>query len=182
MIYLDNNSGNKMLGAAIKDASATMFYLEAAPGPAHRASKEANHALSQWRSKTASLLGKDAKNGDLVFTSGIAENAAIMCSTVTRALPEKGVLSSIADHSSITSLRLLAEHFHGWMRYYPITPKGTPDLDKFEEMLDPFAGLVYISLVNAETGVISPVAEMASIVKERCSALVFVDAHHGRSD
>jgi cysteine desulfurase len=175
MIYLDNNSGTP-LSAAAKEAIASTDPVAAHASPIHFAGRAAQQLLEDARAKVALLLGPDAAKGDIVFTSGIYENALTFVSSTVRALAEKGVLCCVADHASIVSLKPVCEHFGGWMRFYPITANGAIDLDEFKKYVERFTGLFFVSLVNSETGVINPVAAIAEHVKALSPAIVYVDA------
>lgn len=98
-----------------------------------------------------------AKASDIVITGGATEanNLAIL------GVPEGAVLYLITEHDSV---RRIAEKRSG--QPIKVLKNGIVDLDDLKAKLNDDVALISVSLANNELGVIQPLAEIASIVRE----------------
>ena len=141
------------------------------PSGSHRLARDARRAIDDARDAVAALVGLDA--GGVVFTSGGTEadnlavdgvlgadsGVAVCCST-----EHVAVLEPVRDSDGVV---------------LSVDAGGRIDLGALAETLDSVADIKLVSVmaVNNETGVISPVAEVASMVAERApGAVVHCDA------
>ena len=141
------------------------------PSGSHRLARDARRAIDDARDAVAALVGLDA--GGVVFTSGGTEadnlavdgvlgadsGVAVCCGTEHAA-----VLEPVRDSDGVV---------------LSVDAGGRIDLGALAETLDSVADIKLVSVmaVNNETGVISPVAEVASMVAERApGAVVHCDA------
>jgi cysteine desulfurase len=68
---------------------------------------------------------------------------------------------------------------HLGARIVPVAPNGVVDLDALASLLDPSVGLVSLMAANNEVGVVQPLAEAVSLVRELApGAVVHTDAVH----
>jgi cysteine desulfurase len=148
--YLDYNATAPLRPAARE----AMLRVLDSPGNAsspHGEGREARKTVEAARESVAALCGTVANQ--VIFTSGATEaNNAVL-----RAFAGGRVLVSSIEHPSILEALPDAEKI-------PVTGAGLIDLDAYDAMLrsGESPALVSIMLVNNETGVIQPVAEIAA--------------------
>ena len=145
---------------AMNDAAS----LEGNPASLHRAGRLARARLESDRTQLAGLFG--VESDDLVFTSGGTE-ANVMALHAA----QRPVLAGATEHDCIRSF-LPAD-----TAMIPVGPDGRVRLDCLETMLGATGEpvLVCLMLANNETGVIHPLAEVASLCR-RHQAWLHVDA------
>jgi cysteine desulfurase len=103
----------------------------------------------------------------VTFTSGATESI----NTILSGYRDKRILISAIEHPAvIAAAGKNAEKI-------PVTSDGIVDMDAYKKMLDNETppALVCVMLVNSETGVIQPIAEMAKLAHEKGS-IFFTDA------
>ena len=155
MIYLDYNATAPMK-PAVRTAVVEAMERHGNPSSVHRYGRTARRYVEESRAAVAALVG--VKAAQVIFTSGGTEaNATILRAY---AYTDSVRIVSAAEHDSVLasapdSLRL------------PVTADGVVDLAAAEEILRAALprSLVSVMLVNNETGVIQPVAEIARIAK-----------------
>lgn len=163
-VYLDYNAtapARPEVIAAVGEAMA----LPGNPSSVHTAGRQARRAVEDARSKVAQLAGTVAAN--VVFTSGATESNNI---ALRGWEDEKRVLTSAIEHPSVIEA-CEAERL-------PVTQEGKVDLTALEGLLqksDDRQALVSVMLVNNETGVIQPMAEIIALAHAH-GAVVHCDA------
>ncbi len=153
-IYLDYNASAPLLPQALAVMQATL----AQPGNAssiHGFGRHARQAVEQAREQVAALAGTHANQ--VAFTSGATESN----NAVLKHFAGQRILVSAIEHPSVLESAPDAERI-------PVTQAGVVDMAAFEKMLQASAppALVSVMLVNNETGVIQPVAELARLAKK----------------
>jgi cysteine desulfurase len=166
LIYLDHNATTPQKPAV----SEVIQYLSAFPGNAsaiHKAGREARRLIEDSRNTLAKALNAGARDV-IVFTAGATEanNMVLQRASVER------VLMSAIEHPSVLGGSAAAP-----VEIIPVLPSGIIDLEALDKML---AGntqqtLISVMLVNNETGVIQPVAEIVALAR-KYGALVHTDA------
>ncbi|MHB1130650.1 MAG: cysteine desulfurase family protein [Ilumatobacteraceae bacterium] len=172
--YLDHSATTPMLPEAI---AAMMPYLDgvyANPSGSHRFARQARQAIDEARDTVAAALG--CKAGEVVFTSGGTEGDN---SAVLGAVRRRGGMAvcSAAEHHAVLHC---VEHVHG--QVVRVNALGSVDVNALTETLtsasadDPVT-VVSIMAVNNEVGTITPMREIANIVREYAPhALLHSDA------
>lgn len=154
MTYLDHNATTP-LKPAVKAAMVEALEIGGNPSSVHRYGRMARRTMDEARAAVAGLMG--VKPAQVIFTSGGTEANALAlqgikaASTITSSIEHDAVLAN-----SVDALRL------------PVTRDGVVDLAEAAEMLKaaPAGSLVSVMMVNNETGVIQPVAEIAQLAKK----------------
>lgn len=167
-IYLDYNATAPLRPAVI---AVMMDVLSNGPGNAssiHGFGRAAKKTVEDARAHLAALINVDTQQ--IIFNSGATEGN----NTVLRfygASPAR-ILVSATEHPSVL---MAAQAMNA--EIIPVHANGMVDLDAFEKMCasSPAPALVSVMLVNNETGVINPVADVARIA-HACGAAVHVDA------
>jgi cysteine desulfurase len=146
----------------------------------HDYGQRARRAVEQARQQVAAAAG--ALRGDVIFTSGATESNNLAILGVAGAAPHaRGhvVTTAIEHHAVLEPVRELER------RGFEVTivqPEagGWVDAEAMRAAIRPDTLLVSMMHVNNETGVIQPVAELASLVeRDGLSCALHVDAAQG---
>ncbi|HEV7524354.1 MAG TPA: cysteine desulfurase family protein [Acidimicrobiia bacterium] len=179
-VYLDHAASTPMRPEAI---AAMLPFLADHPGNpsgAHGASRVSKTALEEARETVAAVCG--CRPQDVVFTGGGSEADNLAVKGAARAARSRddrldGVVTSGIEHKAVLGAcdRLAREGFR--VVRVPAAVSGVVDLDALAGALDEHTAVVSVMLVNNETGVRQPVAEIARLVRERAPhAVVHTDA------
>ena len=135
------------------------------PSSQHREGRAARAALEDARARTKAALGW---TGELIFTSGATEAAALAFSRARTGGPEPIV--SAVEHEAVLRQVPMARRFD-----LPVDALGRADLVVLAERLRASpASLVAVQHVNSETGVVQPLREIGDMVHASGGTL-FVD-------
>ena len=176
MIYLDYNATTP-LAPEVLDAMRP--YLDRHFGNAssiHAAGREARAAIDEARDRIARVLG--AKSHEIVFTSGGTESDNLAIIGLARGLAGQGrhVVTCATEHHAVLHACDFLEKREGFrVTRLPVDALGHIDLQQLRDAIDGGTTLVSIMSANNETGTLHPVAEIASICRER-GALFHSDA------
>ncbi len=176
--YLDWNATAPLSDAA-RCAMLDAYLLPGNASSVHAEGRAARAGLDRARRQVAALVGADPQH--VTFTSGATEAANLVLTPdyrMGRSLLAIGHLYvSAIEHPAVREGGRFAVH---QVSEIAVTSKGVVDLSALEKALaehDAAKGLpmVAVMLVNNETGVIQPVADVAKLVHARGGLLV-VDA------
>lgn len=180
--YLDHAATTPMCPEAVEAMRPFYDAAYANPSGAHRMARDAMRAVNDARDLLAELWG--AKPGEIVFCSGAteADNLAVFgVAKATNAVGSASAASSAASNhivcSAIEHPAVLApvERLRGMT--VGVDSLGVIDLDELAEAVDENTVLVSIMLVNNESGVIQPLAEVAEVLAQHApQAVLHTDA------
>ncbi len=129
----------------------------------HTDGRAARKIVEDARNDVAGLT--NVRPAQVIFNSGATEGN----NTILSGYKDKCVFISAIEHPSVMEAAAHAKQI-------PVTKDGLVDLAAFEKMLrNETPALVSVQLVNSETGVIQPIAEIAGLVKSK-GALIHCDA------
>lgn len=185
-IYCDYNAGAPIRAEA-SVAMARALASAGNPSSVHGFGRAAKAQIEDAREKIARAVGAMAEN--VVFTSGATEALHLVLDAFEAAarkhepiLDAKGVFIEFPPPPSIivSDVEHDALFEHGKRRDMlraPVQRDGTIDLDTLEAIVRaaPKPALVAVQLANNETGVIQPIARIATVCREH-GALLLVDA------
>jgi len=135
------------------------FFSEewANPSTSYPFAKRTSDAIEEARGHVAQLIGAQPK--EIVFTSCATESNQTVLSGATGA-----IAASAVEHSSINDFLKGRNNFHS----IPVDSKGRLSLEMLDSILEvEEVALVSVIWANNETGVISPVHEIAELCKKR---------------
>lgn len=166
-IYLDYNATAPIRDSVIDTVAETMRVV-GNPSSVHSEGRKARAIVENARVKVAALVG--ARPRDVTFCSGGTEASnAVICGAGCASI----IISAVEHDSGLAA----SENIDVPTYKVPVDSDGTVNLDSLKDILvaaeEP--ALVSVMLVNNETGVIQPVAEIASLAKE-FNAKVHTDA------
>lgn len=154
------------------EAVEAMVSLMAAPAAnptgAHKLARDARKVLDHARQTVAASF--DADPGNVIFTAGgtEADNLAIL--GVVGARGGVPLCSAIEHHAVLHPV----EHLGG--RVVGVDGRGVIDMADLDAQLDESVSIVSVMLANNESGVVQPLGEVASLVHEKCDAVLHTDA------
>ncbi len=170
-IYLDHNATTPLRPEVV---DAMIPYLRdhfGNPSSAHVYGARARAAMEQARAQVASLLGCDPD--EVVFTSGGTEANNLAIRGVMEASPRRCVVTTVIEHPATSRpCAWLSRRGHR-VTHLPVDRDGraVPDARVFDEN----SALLTVMHANNETGVIQPLAELATLARG-VGALVHTDA------
>lgn len=147
---------------AVIDTMAAILRETGNPSSIHFHGRQARRHVEDARNAVAALIKTNPSY--VFFTSGATESNNI----VLRSYDRKRILVSAIEHPSVIEVNRDAEQI-------PVGSDGIIDLGALEKMLTrgPIPDLVSVMLVNNETGIIQPVAEIVRLVR-RVSPMTLV--------
>jgi len=176
MIYLDYSANTPV------DEEVLQRFCEigrTCPGNAnsrHQAGAAAKAAIDEATQSIAGSL--NVQPAEIIYTSGASEANNFAIKSIARLERHHGkhIISTPLEHSSVSgSLTALQEQGYE-IDLVDIKQDGTVDLEHLRELLRPDTILVAVTAVDSELGVVQPVAEIASILKEYPHCHFHVDA------
>ena len=161
-IYLDYNATCPLRPEVIASVASAMAHTGNASS-IHGAGREARKLVEDARGEVARLV--NVRPAQIIFNSGATEGN----NTILSGYRDKIVFIGSTEHPSIIEA---APH----AKQIPVTRDGLIDLTAFDAMLgSQTPDLVCVQLINSETGVIQPIADIAARAKAK-GALVLCDA------
>ncbi|MFM8853255.1 MAG: cysteine desulfurase family protein [Acidimicrobiaceae bacterium] len=172
-VYLDHAASTPMRQEAIEAMTPYMSGIYANPSGSHRFSRIARKAIDEARDDVAEVLG--CKVGEVVFTSGGTEgdNAAIFGAV----RHNSGVaVCSAAEHHAVLHC---VENLKG--KVVGVDATGVIDVVELERVLQEAqlsdnpsdrVSVVSVMAVNNEVGSISPLRQIAKVVRANASGAV----------
>lgn len=155
------------------DREAAEIYIKAATeyygntSSLHDTGGHAKELLENCRSEMAQLLGVQ-KEG-IYFTSGGSESnfLAIQSLLSTNLKTGKHIITSMAEHSSITSImkKLIKEHLYE-VTVLPLNPAGQIDIDEVKNAIRKDTILISIQHGNPEIGTLQPLEKIGRLCIE----------------
>ena len=170
-VYLDHNATTPVLPEVLE--AMLPYYREAFGNPSsvHRHGRRARVAIDETRDSIAAMLGAPAAS--IVFSSGGTEanNTIIKGMAVARQARGRHLVTSQIEHPAVLdTCAVLAQQGYR-VTYVPVDAQGVVTPEAVQEALTDETILVSIMYANNETGVIQPIADIASLVRARGIAM-----------
>jgi cysteine desulfurase len=174
VIYLDHNAITPLRPEAIEAVRAALEVF-GNPSSVHAAGRTARDLLDRARGQVARALGAEA--GEIVFTSGATEAAALAIRGVLGAAPpgRRRLVVTAVEHPCVLSLGRALEKGGTPLTVVGVDRRGLVDPGAFRAALGPDVALACAMRANNETGVLLPVADLAAAA-HAAGALFFCDA------
>jgi len=178
LAYLDNAATSQKPRQVI---SALVDFYENHNANVHRGvhtlSEESTGMVEAVRAKVAAFL-KAPKPETVVFTRNATESINLVAHAWGRKFLKVGdeiVSTEMEHHSNIVPWQLLAEEKGVKLRFVPVEPDGTLDLEKVRAAMTPKTKLFTFTAVSNALGTVNPVQQLVGIGKS-AGAAVLVDA------
>ena len=174
MIYLDYNSTTPLL-PEVWEAMQPFFVTRwGNPSSAYRFGAQLKAEIDQAHDAVAALVGAEAD--EIIFTSCATESNNAAISAILAARPNKRhIVTSAVEHSSVLNFCKAAEKRGYQVTNLGVNADGLCDLAELAEAIKEDTALVSMMWANNETGVLSPVKEIAELCHGK-GALFHCDA------
>lgn len=175
VVYLDYNATTPV-APEVLDAMLPWFAEHYGnPASAHALGRQAADAVSSARERLAARIG--ARPSEIVFTSGATEanNIALQGVAALAPMERNRVVTVATEHKAVLdTVNYLVQRGFSFT-IVPVDRDGQVDLELLRDALGSDVAILSVMLANNETGVISPIAELAELAHE-CGALFHTDA------
>ena len=137
------------------------------PSSSHWYGLQTKKAVEQARGQVADLL--NCSPDEVVFTSGGSESNNYAIKGTAFAQRDKGnhIITSAIEHPAVTEVCKYLEEKGFQVTYLPVDEVGLVDSQQLRNAITPETILITIMHANNEVGTIQPIAEMATIAKDR---------------
>ncbi len=164
-IYLDNNATTPVHPDVLRAACDAMRDVYGNASSIHKEGQTARRMIEDSREPVARLLSATAR--EIIFTSGGSEsnNAAIF-----GAVPAEGrhhIVTTAIEHPSVREVAAALARRNCEVTFVAPDRGGSVSAERVIEALRDETRLVAMMLVNNETGVVQPVAEVGRACRER---------------
>lgn len=166
-IYLDHNATTPLADEVLEAMTAALRDLWGNPSSVHGPGRAARGAIERARGEVAELL--ECAPEEIVFTGGGTESDNLAIAGVAAARERLGrhVVISAVEHPAVEEPCRRLEAL-GWeVSRIGVKPDGRVDLDALGAALRSDTVLVSVMHAHNETGVVQPVAAVASAARER---------------
>lgn len=161
MIYMDNAATTRVFDEAAKEAMKYMTDVYGNPESRHKFGLWAEGAVAEARKTIAKAVG--VTDEEIFFTPSatVANNTAIRGAVASK----RGgrIISTAFEHPAVEEVLKDLERTFEVVRLQPIQGKIT--VESFRNALSPDTVLVTCMQVNNETGAVTPLKEMATLLK-----------------
>lgn len=178
LVYLDNAATSQKPQQVLK---AWRNYYEQDNANVHRGahtlSTRATEAFEAARTKVARFVGA-ASAREIVFTRNATEAINLVAYSWGLNNLQAGdeiMLSVMEHHSNLVPWQMIAEKTGAVLKFVPLTPAETFDLEAYQSLISSKTKLVAIVHVSNTLGCLNPVQEITSIAHKH-GAKVLIDA------
>lgn len=174
ILYLDNNATTQVDPAVLGEMMPFLSENYGNPSSGYRFGKLVNDALTLARERVAGLLG--CEPSEILFTScGTESTNTAIHSALQMDRDRQHIVTTRVEHSAtLKTCELLARRGHS-VTWLGVDSDGQIDLQELERAVTDETAIVSIMWANNETGVMFPLEEVASIVRDK-GAVFHTDA------
>lgn len=165
-VYLDNSATTKPAPEVIQAIRETWEDYYGNPSALHRKGLEAEKLLNKVRCQLAEAIG--AADNEVIFTSGGTESNNLAILGTLKKLRQRGnhLLTSKIEHPSVRNVFKELEQEGYQVTYLGLDASGRIDLEKLQAGIEQKPVLISIMLVNNETGLIQPIADIGTMLND----------------
>jgi cysteine desulfurase/selenocysteine lyase len=130
------------------------------------------------RKKVASFIGASSEK-EIIFTSGTTASINLVALSWGEAFIKSGdeiLVSEIEHHSNLVPWQMLAQRKGAILKFIPVSEQAELDLKAFKQLLNPKTKLVSLTHISNAFGVINPLQEIVSLIREHSKAKILIDA------
>lgn len=159
-VYLDYNA-SALVRPEVQAAMTEALADNGNPSAVHAAGRRARARVETARARVADMVGADAQS--VIFSSGGTESNAQAIASALAAGCERLIVCA-SEHPCVAEAAIASGKP---VKVLPVDGRGVIDLGKLSELLRlPGKPVVAIHHANNESGVIQPIREAASLVRE----------------
>jgi len=166
IIYLDNNATTQVDPAVLEEMLPYLSEYYGNPSSAYKFGSQVAKSLDTARERVAQLLG--CRPDEILFTScGTESDNAAIASALTLDPDRQHVVTTRVEHSAIMKQGEWLAKRGIEVTWLGVDQAGRIDLAELERAIRPDTAIVSVMWANNETGVLSPIHEIASIVHRK---------------
>ena len=178
LVYLDN-AATTQKPRAVLQAMADFYENHNANihRGVHTLSDEATQLYDEARAKTAAFIGAP-KPESVIFTRNATEAINLVAYAWGRKFLSGGdeiLLTEMEHHSNLVPWQILCQEKGVRLRFIPVTPEGTLDLQAAAKVITPKTKLVSFTACSNALGTINPVSELVALARS-VGAKCLIDA------
>ncbi len=181
LVYLDNAATSQKPRQVI---NALVHYYENYNANIHRAvhtlGEEATAAYEGAREKVRAFINAPGAES-VIFTRNTTEAINLVAYSWGRANISEGdeiLLTQMEHHSNLIPWQRLAKEKGATVRYVPVTPQGTLELNGLENLFDARTKMMALPHVSNSLGTINPVEKIATEARRR-GVMLLIDGAQG---
>lgn len=175
MIYLDYSATTPVHKEVLDTYVKTSNEFIGNANSLHKLGSKSKELMDRATEQVASLLG--VKPNEIIYTSGASEsnNTAIKGICFKYQNRGKHILTTYLEHSSILEPLKYLEKQGFEIEYLNLNKDGTIDLEDFQKKLREDTILVTLASVSSELGILQPIEEIGTILKNYPKCFFHVD-------
>ena len=166
LYYFDNNATTRVAPEVVETMLPYFETFWGNPSSAYAFGRETAKRVEEARAKVAALVNADAR--EIVFTScGTESNNAAIHNALVAHPDKRHVLTTSVEHSANIKYCEFLKKQGCEITFLPVEPDGTLDLHLLEKSIRHDTAIVSVMWANNETGVLSPIEEIAAICRSK---------------
>ncbi len=166
VIYVDNNATTKVAPEVLEEMLPYFVESYGNPSSMHTFGGRVGRKIREARGHVAELLG--AAPEEIIFTScGTESDSTAIRAAILSNPGKKHILTTRVEHPAIKNLFENLSKNGYRVTFVPVDRKGRLDLEYLYEHLSDETAVVSVMWANNESGVIFPIEEVSTAVKER---------------
>ena len=175
MIYLDNNATTRVAPEVFEAMRPHLTGEWGNPSSAYALGRTAREAVETARAQAAQFLGA-AHPDEVVFTSGGSESNNWSIGGFLEQNPTKRhIITTTVEHEAVRNLCGHLGEIGCEVTWLQVDAAGELDLDDLRKALRQDTRIVSVMMANNETGVLFPIEQIGSIIREHSDAVFHVD-------
>ena len=166
VIYVDNNATTQVAPEVLDEMLPYFNEYYGNPSSMHTFGGMVEHKIVEARERLARLLG--ASPDEIIFTScGTESDSTAIRAAILSNPYKKHILTSRVEHPAVKNLFEYLSKNGYRVTFVPVDRKGRLDLDYLYKNLSEDTAIVSIMWANNESGVIFPIEEIGTVLKEK---------------
>ena len=166
VIYVDNNATTQVAPEVLEEMLPYFNEYYGNPSSMHTFGGMVEHKIVEARERLAGLLG--ASPDEIIFTScGTESDSTAIRAAILSNPDKKHILTSRVEHPAVKNLFEYMSKNGYRVTFVPVDRKGRLDLDYLYKNLSEDTAIVSIMWANNESGVIFPIEEIGTVLKEK---------------
>jgi cysteine desulfurase len=166
IIYVDNNATTRVAPEVLEEMLPYFTELYGNPSSMHSFGGGVGKKIQNARESAADLIG--ANPDEIIFTGCGTESDSTAIHAGIQSNPgKKHIVTTRVEHPAIKNLYEQLAKSGYRTTFIPVDRLGRLDLEALRESLTEDTAIVSVMWANNETGVIFPIQEISSYVKER---------------
>ena len=166
VIYVDNNATTQVAPEVLEEMLPYFNEYYGNPSSMHTFGGMVERKIVEARERLAGLLG--ASPDEIIFTScGTESDSTAIRAAILSNPNKKHILTSRVEHPAVKNLFEYLSKNGYRATFVPVDRKGRLDLDYLYKHLSEDTAIVSLMWANNESGVIFPIEEIGSVLKEK---------------